>query len=97
MKQDQNEWIRQQLADLWGENKAEYFLNPSIVAHSQEDDSIKDTHLLTDNNKLATSSFSHKHNRHHNQGMFAYTIWDNIRSESKQRAKHYDLPKELQV
>jgi hypothetical protein len=29
--------------------------------------------------------------------MFAYLIWDNIRNDSKKKAKLYDLPKELQV
>lgn len=30
-------------------------------------------------------------------GMFAYMIWDNIRNDSKKKAKIYDLQKELQV
>ena len=36
IKQEQNEWIRQQLTDLWGESKAEYFLNPSIAAKTHQ-------------------------------------------------------------
>lgn len=85
LKQDENQWVRQQLADLWGNSKAEYFLNPSQIAHSNENDSMKDHSSLASMTRKARTT-----------GMFAHMIWDNIRNDSKKKAKIYDLQKELQ-
>ena len=95
IKQDQNEWIRQQLTDLWGDSKAEYFLNPSVAAktHQQSSGNAGDATTI----KEHVSILSKRNQQRHNNGMFAYLIWDNIRNDSKKKVKLYDLPKELQV
>ena len=74
-KNEESEWVRQQLTGLFGHNKAEYFLKPSEITHENE------------SSKEHMSINGGVHSKKNRNGMFAHMIWDNIRSDSKKKAK----------
>jgi len=78
---EQDEWVRNQLAKLWGEDEAEYFVNQDVDIN---EDKIP-PHI--NNMKLKKKNYS---------GMFAHSIWSALRSEANMRLKTLDLNKELQ-
>jgi hypothetical protein len=86
----QNEWVRQQLAKLWDENQADYFTNPSRIIQKREE---------IDKNEYLKVRANHINNRSkpNRTGLFAYNIWDNIRDDTQNRLKPFDLEKELKV
>jgi hypothetical protein len=86
----QNEWVREHLAKLWDENQADYFTNPARIIQKKEEID-KNAHLKVRVNHINSQS---KPNR---TGLFAYNIWDNIRDDTQNRLKPFDLEKELKV
>ena len=85
---EQNEWIREKLTRLWGENQADYFVNPSR--------SMQKTAELS-KDELAKSQPSLTQKLKGRSGLYAYTIWENMRDDSQYRLKPFELDKELQV
>lgn len=84
---EQNEWIREKLSKLWGENQADYFVNPARIIQKKEKEH--------ENDRSRNSSLANKFKT--TRGLYAYTIWDNMREETSDRLKPFDLDKELQV
>lgn len=159
---DNSDWIKENLAKLWGENQADYYANPSrYVNHeanvpanespsakskhqhlhsrksktelsnadlnhdplldasqksqhakkmfrfSNMDDSNKQSKSIKNSQKsssssslmtgAATAATTTTGGNPNNRGLYAYTIWENIRESSTNRLKQFDLDKELKV
>lgn len=84
---EQNEWVRSKLSEIWGDNKADYFVNPDRAPRKSSQDARNDddTHRNLSNPK----------NRGSRTGLYAYMIWDNIREDADNKFKVYSLDKDL--
>ena len=83
---ENNQWIREKLSRIWGENEADYFVNPNRSSQKAKESNI-------DLNKQSVLSRKLKGR----SGLYAYSIWENMRDESKTNLKPFELDKELQV
>ena len=83
---EQDEYVRIELAKLWGDDIADYFVDSKIdyfnAKKSQEEA------LSNGNSKIKKKQYS---------GLYAHQIWRGIREESNVRLKPFDLSRELQV
>lgn len=86
---EKSEWVRDQLASLWGENEADYFTNPARLVN-KSDDLVKSNLSKDPSANLSIAKKSQK-------GLYAYAIWDSLREEANNRLKSFDMDKELQV
>ncbi len=95
---EQNGWLHNELTKLWGDNEAEYFVNPTIIQ--------RDNNNNNNNNNRSTNSYNRDENknasalnmkRNQNIGLYAFEIWDSLRDETNARLKNFELDKELQV
>jgi hypothetical protein len=81
---EHNEWIRNRLARIWGDNEADYFVNPN--RSTQKSNDVGGAKQSSLGQKLKGRS-----------GLYAYSIWENMRDESKTNLRPFELDKELQV
>jgi hypothetical protein len=88
---EQNDWVHDELTKLWGDNEAEYFLNPTIIQR----DNTNSTNSYNRDEIKNTSALNVKRNQ--NLGLYAFEIWDSLRDEANARLKNFELDKELQV
>ena len=86
---EQNHWVRERLAEIWGDNKADYFVNPSRM--------VKSSHELNKAEDYVEKKLSNPKNRGSRTGLYAYTIWDNLREDANNKFKLYSLEKDLSV
>lgn len=84
---EQNEWVREKLTEIWGGNKADYFVNPNRAPRkSSQDIRIEEDVRNISNSKSRTSR----------TGLYAYMIWDNLRMDHNGNGlKFYSLEKDL--
>lgn len=87
---EQNEWVRDELAKLWGDNQADYFVNPARMI--QKTDEIEKDELLRSQNHSTLATVKRAYH-----GLYAYPIWQSLRDESGDKLKPFELEKELQV
>jgi hypothetical protein len=91
---EQQAWVKEQLTELWGDaNIADYYVNPNRMAASKSSAKKRAEHL----GKSADETKRHGSVRRGNGGMFAYMIWDNLREDSGEKIKAFDLNAELKV
>ena len=81
---EHNEWIREKLSRIWGDNEADYFVNPN-----------RSTQKINESSGTKQSSLGRKLKGRN--GLFAYSIWNDMRDESRTNLKPFELDKELQV
>jgi len=86
---EQNEWVRNKLSEIWGDNNADYFVNPNRAPRKTS----KDTRGEDDMHK----NLSNPKNRGSRTGLYAYMIWDNLRENTGDKLKVYSLEKDLHV
>ncbi len=81
--------MRNRLSEIWGENKADYFVNPARAPRKTSKDlrSEEGVHRNLSNPK----------NRGSRTGLYAYMIWDNLREDAGNKFKIYSLDKDLHV
>jgi hypothetical protein len=101
---EQQAWVKDQLTELWGDvNMADYYVNPDRVAASKSS-AKKRTEALSKSASSALDSQMGQHQvtpgnirRGNGGGLFAYMIWDNLREDSGEKIKAFDLNAELKV
>lgn len=81
---EQNEWVRERLTEIWGDNKADYFVNPSRAPR-------KSSQEIRIEEELQKKSS----NRNSRTGLYAYMIYDNLRTDAANKYKVYSLEKDL--
>lgn len=86
---EQNEWARDKLTEIWGDNKADYFVNPSRAPRK----SSQDVRIQEDIHKNLSDPRNRGSSR---SGLYAYMIWDNLRDDAKSKYKVYSIEKDLQ-
>jgi hypothetical protein len=84
---EQDEWVRNELTKLWGDDIADYFVNSKI-------DFFEANKIMQDEIKNPNTG---KMKKKHHSGLYAHQIWRGIRDESNNRLKPFDLNTELQV
>lgn len=89
MVYEQNEWVRDKLSEIWGDNKADYFVNPQRAPRKTS----SDMRIESDFRK----NLSNPKNRGSRTGLYAYMIWDNLREDAGSKYKVYSLDKDLNV
>lgn len=93
---EQNEWIRDQLAKYFGDDQADYYTNPSriVPTHKETLNSSKDE---PNKGQKESSTPSKLAKKAYNKGLYAQSIWESLRDDSGDKLKPYDLEKDLQV
>lgn len=89
MVYEQNEWVRDKLSEIWGDNKADYFVNPQRAPRKTSSDMRVESDFR--------QNLSNPKNRGSRTGLYAYMIWDNLREDAESKYKVYSLDKDLNV
>ena len=99
---ENSHFIKENLEKIWGENQAEYFSNPARLVNRTDDanEATDRTKVIT--NRIENQRKSSKQNptaaaTSSQKGLYAFTIWENIREDTKKKLRHFNLEKELQV
>lgn len=98
---ENSNFIKENLEKIWGENQAEYFSNPARLVNRTDDanEATDRTKVIT--NRIENQRKSSKQNptatASSQKGLYAFTIWENIREDTKKKLRHFNLEKELQV
>lgn len=92
---ENSDWVKEHLKQVWDENQAEYFAKPSRLINKPNEANEK-----CQVGKFITNADSKKQKENStlaSKGMYACSIWENIRQDSKKKLKNFNLEKELQV